>query len=140
MLTETLGEDSPTYDISSREFNYDEEGRIRTRRGTPRKVNRKPLAIIAGILILLSGIFILSIGVLASILFLSLPKGTGVMLIIFPTSFYFFFAFAGIAGGLCAIKRKHGLIAVVGAVLTAFIVPFLSGPAIVLLYLSRDEF
>ncbi|MFQ6107461.1 MAG: hypothetical protein ACE5QF_07760 [Thermoplasmata archaeon] len=121
---------------------YDEHGRMKTERElsapAPRRFGRW-MAIAAGILILIPSVLVLIAGI--SYLAFGVSNITGFGFFAFVLSWWIlFFGFGGLVGGICAITRSRGLLAVVGAVLMMFVIPYFAAPALLLLYVARDEF
>jgi hypothetical protein len=121
---------------------YDEHGRVRTERELSPPVERpygKWMAITAGILILIPAVLVTLDSMLALALGASNMAGFGFFLFVLGW-LTLFFGIGGLIGGVCAIRRTRGSLAVIGAVLMMFVAPFLAAPALLLIYLARDEF
>ena len=121
---------------------YDEHGRVRTGREMSPPVERRcgrSMAVVAGILILIPASLVTLVSFLALILGASNMAGFGFYFFVLGW-FTLFFGIGGLIGGVCAIRRAHGLLAVIGAVLMMFVAPLFAAPALLLIYLARDEF
>ncbi|MFQ5910400.1 MAG: hypothetical protein ACE5IJ_06735 [Thermoplasmata archaeon] len=121
---------------------YDEHGRMKTERElsapAPSEYG-KWMAITAGVLILIPSVLVMLVG--TSFLINGASDITNLGFFAFVLSWWIlFFGIGGIIGGISALMRTRGLLAVTGAVLMMFVLPFFAAPALLLLYLARDEF
>ncbi len=121
---------------------YDEHGRVKTDRELSPLAERKHgkwMAIAAGILILIPSILVTIVGI--SFLIFGASDITGFGFFAFVLSWWvLFFGIGGLIGATCALMRTRGLLAVMGAALIMLVMPYLGAPALLLLYLARDEF
>jgi hypothetical protein len=121
---------------------YDEHGRVRTERELSppeERPNGRWMTALAGVLILIPASLVVLDGILALTLGASNMEGFGFFLFVLGW-LTLFFGIGGLIGGVCAILRTRGSLAVVGAVLMMFVAPFFAAPALLLIYLARDEF
>ena len=121
---------------------YDEHGRLKTERELSPPAERKYgkwMAIAAGILILIPSILVTIVGI--SFLAFGASNITGFGFFAFVLSWWvLFFGIGGLIGAICALMRTHGLLAVMGGALMMFVLPYFAAPALLLIYLARDEF
>lgn len=121
---------------------YDKYGRVKTGKSlsepAPRKYG-KWMAIAAGVLILIPSLLVLLLGIMFLVLGGADLAGFGFFIFVFSW-WYLFFGLVGLIGAVSAIMRTRGLLAVAGAVLMMLVMPYFAAPALLLIYLSRDEF
>ncbi len=110
----------PMYDIYKEQEKYIGKGKSRI------------LSNIAGLLMIIPGFLAFLVGF---VLF-----STGSLILVVIGALQFFVAIPSLIGGVYAIKQKHHKIALIGAILSIFIFVIPGIIAVILLFISEDEF